>query len=440
MLRLAVFLLIGVVARAFTPPLALQHGTSRSCLQATTEDRVEGETVETRELSLADAFEEGVNRAMRADAAVLGQVLDSQCQWDGPMGKFSSRDEAVKELRELGQFFTVPQFTVTNSAQNGKTVEWLASFNWPLPWNPRIILRGSSEVATNNGKITQVKDSWEGSLLGLVLGQALPGFWDIWHQFSVPMAEKYPYRVIGKGSGYEIREYAPRLAIQPTIVDRTNSRAARKAGCLPMNCFTGTIETKGKDPEQYFSTSPLEVMVEPFIEEVQEGEQTVRRRANRITWSVPVPSLLGLDPSKIPSVVREDDKPNEAAGEKIELVYQEKRVIAVTSFNGMVQDREAGDVRKNLVAALEKDKVSIDRTEGGRPKYGYLSYDTRVSLLTCSHISTHYHSTHAIPLPWSREAKPHSLWLAYVNPPICIHMYSSPPPTTNFQLAFPDGL
>lgn len=76
-------------------------------------------------------------------------------------------------------------------------------------------------------KVTQISDSWEGNIIGLTLKHLVPGFWDIWHQLGSPPAEKIPYKVLKKAWEYEIREYAPRLVYQPSLIDRSNSREVR---------------------------------------------------------------------------------------------------------------------------------------------------------------------------------------------------------------------
>jgi hypothetical protein len=47
---------------------------------------------------------------------------------------------------------------------------------------------------------------------------------------------------------------------------RTNSRQARMAYVLPDFAFTASINTRGKQPEQYYTTSPIEAQIDPTIE------------------------------------------------------------------------------------------------------------------------------------------------------------------------------
>lgn len=75
--------------------------------------------------------------------------------------------------------------------------------------------------------MTKITDTWEGNLASLAWKHLVPGFWDIWHQLGSPPAEQQPYKVLAKKSGYEIREYVPRLVLQPSVIDRSNSREVR---------------------------------------------------------------------------------------------------------------------------------------------------------------------------------------------------------------------
>ncbi len=76
-------------------------------------------------------------------------------------------------------------------------------------------------------QVVKITDTWEGNPLTLCLKHLVPGFWDIWHQLGSPPTEKQPHRVVKRTLGYVIREYAPRLVTQPSLVDYSNSREVR---------------------------------------------------------------------------------------------------------------------------------------------------------------------------------------------------------------------
>jgi hypothetical protein len=57
---------------------------------------------------------------------------------------------------------------------------------------------------------------------------------------------------------------------------RTNSRQARMAYVLPDFAFTASINTRGKQPEQYYTTSPIEAQIDPIIENtITDGNQGI---------------------------------------------------------------------------------------------------------------------------------------------------------------------
>ena len=85
-------------------------------------------------------------------------------------------------------------------------------------------------------QVVQITDTWEGNPLSLALKHLIPGFWDIWHQLGSPPAEQAPYRVVKRTLGYVIREYAPRLVTQPSLIDYSNSREVRKPASRDLPC------------------------------------------------------------------------------------------------------------------------------------------------------------------------------------------------------------
>lgn len=117
--------------------------------QTPTDSHAEDETP----LPLDRALEEGVNRALRGDTAVLRQVVGNQVAWRGPMGNFAGLTAVEGELRGVGQLLREPRWTVFKAV--GGVLEWVASGTWPLPWLPRFIVRGKSVVKTGaDGKVT----------------------------------------------------------------------------------------------------------------------------------------------------------------------------------------------------------------------------------------------------------------------------------------------
>lgn len=209
-----------------------QRSQSSSEHEAQTHDsQRDAAAQEVQQLELGPAMELAFNRAVRGDAAILRQLLSSTCTWKGPVGTFSSCTEIETELRELGLFLSDPRYTITStdtsSDGSSLTVHWIASATWPTPWLPRLLIRGKTSVAVDAGLVVGLIDEWQEGLLPSLIRHITPGFWDIWNQFCSPQSERYPYKVLRRGKGYEVRELAPRLVLKPSIIDRY--------------CYTGVI-------------------------------------------------------------------------------------------------------------------------------------------------------------------------------------------------------
>ncbi|CAM9980848.1 unnamed protein product [Discosporangium mesarthrocarpum] len=68
------------------------------------------------------------------------------------MGTFEGLSKIESQLRSMGNFFIDPRLTVLEVAEDGR-VEWMGSVTWPLPWLPRVIVKGSSEVRVEGNKV-----------------------------------------------------------------------------------------------------------------------------------------------------------------------------------------------------------------------------------------------------------------------------------------------
>ncbi|CAN0022840.1 unnamed protein product [Ectocarpus fasciculatus] len=173
------------------------------------------------------------------------------------------------------------------------------------------------------------------------------------------------------------------MATQPSLIDYSNSREIRKALILPGFCHDGEIKTSGRKPDEYFVTGPLEVAIQPFIATgnfpngtwfngtTREASQS--RRANRITWTVPMPTAMGLEPTKLPEPPSERERGED---QRSRHVRQGARRIAVTNFNGIPQDPEAAEVRAKLLKRLAADGVEPAKGADGRVRSGILMHNS----------------------------------------------------------------
>jgi len=71
-------------------------------------------------------------------------------------------------------------------------------------------------------------------------------------------------------------------------------------------------------------------------------------------------------------------KINETDGDFITYVKQPRRIIAVSDYNGSVQDKEAGNLRSNILNQLEKDGLKVKLSSDERPITGFMSFDAKV--------------------------------------------------------------
>lgn len=121
---------------------------------AAEEKREHDQDEEETAISLDKALEEGVNRAMRGDPAVLRQVLSQDAEWRGPLGQNVGLAAIEAELRGLGQLLSEPKLSVFSAKNAATELEWIGSGTWSLPWLPRFIVRGQSVVETGpDGKV-----------------------------------------------------------------------------------------------------------------------------------------------------------------------------------------------------------------------------------------------------------------------------------------------
>lgn len=105
-------------------------------------------------LTLDKALEEGINRALCGDPDVLRQVLAEGAEWRGPLGQNVGLPKIEAELRGLGQLLGEPRITTISLKNGAKELDWIASGTWPLPWLPRYIVRGKSDIEMGpDGKV-----------------------------------------------------------------------------------------------------------------------------------------------------------------------------------------------------------------------------------------------------------------------------------------------
>ncbi|MGB7443058.1 MAG: DUF2358 domain-containing protein [Coleofasciculaceae cyanobacterium] len=80
-----------------------------------------------------------------------------------PMNEFRGIERYQKMIGFINHWFKEPQLELEQIEQSGDTIttRWTLSWTTPLPWQPRIIIPGWSELKLNaNGLISSHIDHW----------------------------------------------------------------------------------------------------------------------------------------------------------------------------------------------------------------------------------------------------------------------------------------
>ena len=158
-------------------------------------------------------------------------------QWESPFGSKSS--SPLEQLREALDFYNRLDVAIISAAEQTTTpqtlrVRWEISVMWPIFYQARVVLTGTSELTldnnNNNNRILKQVDRLDPSdLLSAIVPQVLPRFWDTYHIGMTPSAERTPQLSVSAGllKKYRLYEIMPRLVYHPTLVGYGQSR-----GCL----------------------------------------------------------------------------------------------------------------------------------------------------------------------------------------------------------------
>lgn len=330
----------------------------------------------------ASQFEQYYNRALQGKPAQLKGLFATGATWSGvPLSEGNGDLQGVFDALDQGRAFMIePFFAVTGweATDRGMKLEWQLSGTWPFPYRPRVRAAGTSFITLDKGtgKMKQVEEQWHKPWWRVVLEQASPKGWDLWHLYLTPPAEKPLYRVVKKLSAVEIREYYPRLVIELEQHDaRPDVQYTEWAWILPDFAFTDELKLQGRAQyrETYVATSPVESCVErvdwsPPSPPTGGQQPASSVAARRIRHHVPVPSHLGLDPlsPRLPSPSAKDV--DTEAGQAGRYVLQPRRFMAVRAFKGLTQTQEYGASRRLLLEWCGKEGLRTVKNEKGKSR------------------------------------------------------------------------
>ena len=309
--------------------------------------------------SATASFARALDEALRGDGTHLRDELASDVIWRHGLGEAKGAQAALKLIEEASEFYDDARLDVLSTSDN--KFRWLASGTQPVQWSPRVLIHGTTTITRQDGKVTRVIDSWDSSPTKVGLQQVAPRFWDVFDLWATPVAERPCEEVVDEfkfsmGQARLIRS-PERLCLLCSVDDVSNSRKQRVASALPD--FVFLQDTRSPTDVIAATTTPLSVSIEALPR--VEGEP----RKRRVTWSLPLPSSLGLDFASLPELPRKSELNDGGlelgVAENPSLTYalQPSKLYVCASYSGDPQDAAAAPLRKALAEAAVAQGLSL---------------------------------------------------------------------------------
>jgi len=287
--------------------------------------------------------------------------------WESPFGT----KLPLQELEKALSFYNRLDVAIVSGKSIDDDAVQLAceiSVAWPIFWEPRVVITGTSLVTVADNKIVkQVDTLHQPDLLNTIVSQVSPRFWDTYHIGMTPSAEISPR--IEKSTGllpksYDLYEIMPRLVYKPTRLDTTNDREDAFALIIPNHAFCTLIKTMGPKRQRYVPASPVEVQISR-----SSGGDT------KITWRVPI--SVELQTNAVLPLPGDDPETLPEAEPTAQYVYEGKRRIATMPYGGAPQDEEVTDIRRKLYEQVIKDDLKPKLDATGRPQFFFLQNNAK---------------------------------------------------------------
>jgi hypothetical protein len=268
-------------------------------------------------------------------------------------------------------------------------VRWELVVVWPIFWEPPAVLTGTSvcTVQADSGQVVRQVDSLDegsnqkngDSLLGSIMSQILPRFWDVYHIGMTPVAEDRLKLAAQSSSGgssplqpwYRVQHVPPRWVRRITMRD-TSDRSGNAAAYLPNQAFTSFLKTVGPMKESYrtvrgvsIELAAVQVVVERDNSSNNSGQQQQQQDQDAvdITWRIPLSVAYGA--RAVWDLVADPD-----TDDSYEL--QPAKTYAVIGYDGWgPQDSSVSAVRQKLFKAAAADGHKPAMSASGRPKFGF---------------------------------------------------------------------
>jgi hypothetical protein len=355
-----------------------------------------------------DADEDAADKDAAANDA--DYTYASNLEWTTPLQVKASHPLA--ELESALDFYRRVNVAITSgeniSENNGDStgthsvsLRWELSVTWPIFYNPRVRLTGTSVVTinTDNDEIVRQVDTLDQSdMLSSTISQVLPRFWDFYHVGMSPSAEVMPKLKLNLPSNpvkqllapYTVYQIPPRLVLQPTILD-LGDRDDGNAGLVPNHAFNCVIKTMGPQKQRYVPATPIQVRLLP-----QETGPL------QLQWSIPVAVECLTSNDSALTVPPPDDETAIEKRAKCTYQWEDTRTVATLPYGGGPQDEAISNMRKRLYEKVMKDGLKPKLDDSGRPLFffwqnnvkacyteeglGMAVYDWRPDFVKCNEV------------------------------------------------------
>lgn len=303
--------------------------------------------------------------------------------------KASSSTSPIVELENALDFYRRIDVVITSGKQvseNKISFGWQISVIWPIFWEPRVSLTGSSTLTlktertsqSNNDvvvTVTKQEDEFDhGSgasatdILSLIGKQLTPRFWDVYHLGMTPSAELMTRTSIPAGNlfaNYDVFEIPSRLVLSAEQVDLSEERENFNAQMIPNHAFTCMIKTMGPLRRQYVPASPVEIGIKTA------GSENGIPNSLELKWTIPLAVTFQTN-SKLP-IPMPDVEGEELINPDSQYEYHSRRRVATVPYGGYPQDKEISKIRKQLYDQIIKDgKYKPKLDSSGRPQFSFL--------------------------------------------------------------------
>jgi hypothetical protein len=324
-------------------------------------------------------------------------------QWTTPFSS-QTKQHPLRELQAARSFYRQIHVAITSGkpaveSDNGKPsvfdLRWEISVSWPAIWEPRVKVTGTSRVTTTTvtttttttattlsgssrscHQIVAQHDTLDTDLIPTIAAQILPRFWDVYHIGMTPAAEVLvPLRCQQKGglwllpwwsttssAYYTLQEYAPRLVLQPSMLD-WGSRDDGNAAVLPNHAFSCVISTMGPTKQRYTPVTGVQVQLLPSTAPTPTNST---KSPLELQWQIPVATEYASNlVLSVPTVDFEHERDQASC----RYVLLPRRKVATVPYGGSPQDAGISEIRKRLYEQVVKDGLQPKLDEFGRPLF-----------------------------------------------------------------------